>query len=197
MLKEYFWELVDNSCIKSGGDRAKQLELIKAELDETTSDIIKRYCVYIMELLKEACTEDMWIAYFNMNGGYEEWGFEDFRYWIIAHGEDFWKKSIQDPTNFLHENVNFKEGDNPDVTFYEFWSLFKTIYEQKSAAELNNQFEWIKAYENVQEAELEIEKIMRPKVYDYTIRKCCPKMYDKFHQQYYYLLKIYQDKKKV
>jgi hypothetical protein len=130
-----------------------------------------------------------------MNGGYEEWGFEDFRYWLIAHGREFWEKTLENPIDFLHQHVNIAEGENPDVTFYGFWSVFKTAYEKKSAAELNNSLDWAKAYEEVQKVELELEKIMRPMANSYQIRKLYPAMYEKFFQQYYYLLKLYQEQK--
>ena len=195
MFIDDFWSLIEESRAYAANDREKQLEFIRKELEETTSEIIRRYCVYLMGLLKKACSEDMWAAFYTMNGGYEEWGFEDFRYWLIAHGREFWEKTLENPIDFLHQHVNIAEGENPDVTFYGFWSVFKTAYEKKSAAELNNSLDWAKAYEEVQKVELELEKIMRPMANSYQIRKLYPAMYEKFFQQYYYLLKLYQEQK--
>jgi hypothetical protein len=195
MLIDDFWSLVDDSRKYAGTDRSKQIDFIRKELEDTTSDIIRRYCVYLMDLLKKACTEDLWAAYYTMNGGYEEWGFEDFRYWVIAQGRGFWEKTLENPIQNLYDNVTIKEGDNPEVTFYEFWSLFKTIYEVKSGTQLSNSQDWVRVYEEVQKCELVLEKIMRPKANNYQIRKQYPAMYEKFFQQYYYLLKIFQEKK--
>lgn len=196
MLIDDFWAMVDESHRLSAGNKDKQIVLLRQELSEYTSDIIKRYCVYLMGLLKKACTEEIWSAYYLMNGGYQEWGFEDFRYYLIAQGQDFWEATLKDPVNFLYENINIKEGDNPDVTFYEFWNAFKSVYEEKSGAELNNSLEWVRVYEDVQKSELELDKIMRPKAHDYQIRKQYPQLYNKFFQQYYYLLKKYHEKKR-
>ena len=195
MLIDDFWAMVDESHRQAAGNKEKQIEWLRQDLSEHTSDIIKRYCVYLMGLLKKACTEEIWAAYYLMNGGYQEWGFEDFRYYIIAQGRDFWEATLADPVNFLHDNVNIEAGDNPDVTFYEFWDAFKSSYEAKSGAQLNNSIEWVRVYEDVQQSELDLEKIMRPKAHDYQLRKQYPKLYDKFFQQYYYLLKKYQEKK--
>ena len=195
MLIDDFWAMVDESHRQAAGNKEKQIEWLRQDLSEHTSDIIKRYCVYLMGLLKKACTEEIWAAYYLMNGGYQEWGFEDFRYYIIAQGRDFWEATLADPVNFLHDNVNIEAGDNPDVTFYEFWDAFKSSYEAKSGAQLNNSIEWVRVYEDVQQSELDLEKTMRPKAHDYQLRKQYPKLYDKFFQQYYYLLKKYQEKK--
>ena len=65
----------------------------------------------------------------------------------------------------------------------------------KSGTQLSNSQDWVRVYEEVQKCELELEKIMRPKANTYQIRKQYPAMYEKFFQQYYYLLKIYQEKK--
>jgi hypothetical protein len=197
MLIKDFWEIIDKSYKGSEGIQEKQVELLKAALEEETSDTIKRYCIYLMGLLKRASTEEFWACYYLINGGYEEWGFEDFRYWVIAHGKEFWEATLENPVEFLYNNVNIKIGDNPDVTFYEFWAAFKNAYEEKSDNELNHSFEWMKVYEEVQKAELELEKIMRPKAHDYEIRKQYPELYNKFFQNYYYLLKKYQEKKKT
>ena len=87
MIQNYFWELIDESIKYSKGDRKLQLEFIQNKLEEETSDTIRRYCIYLTKLLKEACKEDIWASFYTMNGGFEEWGFEDFRYWLIAHGK--------------------------------------------------------------------------------------------------------------
>lgn len=195
MIQNYFWELVEESIKYSKGDRKLQLEFIQNRLEEETSDTIRRYCIYLTKLLKDACKEEIWAAFYTMNGGFEEWGFEDFRYWLIAHGKDFWENTLKDPINFLYDKVNFEEGENPEVTFYEFWSLFKTTYERKSDSALSNNMEWIKSYEEVQLCELALEKVMRPKANNHIIRKEYPKMHDKFFQNYYYLLKLYHEKK--
>ena len=196
MLIDDFWSLVNDSKKYASNDRTKQLAFLKKQLEDTTSDIIKRYCVFLMELLKKACSEDIWAAYYTMNGGYEEWGFEDFRYWLISQGKEFWENTIKNPISFLYENVSISEGENPEVTFYEFWGIFKTVYEEKSGTELGNSFDWIKIYEEVQKCELNIEKIMRPKANNYEIRKLYTELYEKFFQQYYFKLKLYQERKK-
>ncbi len=195
MLINDFWNIIEESRRLSGGQREKQLEMLRQELSEYTSDTIKSYCIYMMGLLKKACTEEIWAAYYLMNGGYQEWGFEDFRYWLIAQGREFWEKTLQNPVDFLYENVNIQEGENPEVTFYEFWHLFKTVYEQKSGVQLSNSIEWLKIYEEVQKAELALEKITRPLAHSYQIRKKYPQLYEKFFQQYYYLLKKHQEEK--
>lgn len=195
MFTDDFWSLIDESRKKAANDPEKQLIYLREALEDTTSDIIRRYCVFLMGLLKKACTEDLWAAYYTMNGGYEEWGFEDFRYWLIANGREFWEKTLENPTEFLYDNVSIAEGENPEVTFYGFWSLFKTMYEKKSGTELGNSMDWIRIYEEVQKCELELEKIMRPRANNYQIRKFYPKLYEKFFQQYYYLLKLYHQKK--
>jgi hypothetical protein len=196
MTNHSFWQLIEASLDFSKGEREQQLEFLQKELQKLSADEILNYCTYMMHLLKKACNPTFWICFFNMNGGYEEWGFEDFRYWLISKGELFWNHSLDNPIEFLYDNIHFNDGDNPDVTYYEFWSVFKIAYEEKKKSSLAQEMEWTKIYEEVQNCEMDLEKSMRTQYDIQNIKKMYPHFYEKFYQKYYHLIKLYHNRKK-
>ena len=193
MIERDFWLLIDAVKQAAGDDQQKYVALLEKRLEAMTSDSIRRHAVYLMQLLQQSSTEEIWAAHYLINGGYEEWGFEDFRYWLVAQGKPFFYDCLANPAEFLCEQVNIEEGDNPELSFYEFWSAFKTAYERKSQRNLCHTYDWLSEYEKVQQAEFSLEEKMRPLAQEYKLRKRYPALFKKFFQHFYYRLQKYQE----
>lgn len=93
MTNQVFWELISSS--REHG--VKQVEWLIEELSKKTVEDIIGFEMEFNDKLRHSYTSSLWGAAYLLLGGCSDDGFDYFRTWLIAQGEDVFLKAIENP----------------------------------------------------------------------------------------------------
>ncbi len=97
MDESTFWQLIDESRAKSGGDKQTQLELLRRQLEALPPEEVISFKQRLNEAMGRAYTWDLiGAAHFIGCGGSDD-GFMDFRAWLVSLGHTMFDRIVQDP----------------------------------------------------------------------------------------------------
>jgi hypothetical protein len=129
MNRDNFWAMVDDA--RSGRDSHDQVEAIRAELVDRSSDEIVDFDRHMSELLANSYSWNLWGAAYLIKGGCSDDGFDYFRGWLIAQGQSVYDNAIANPDS-LADVPALEE----DVECSELLSIAWSAYESVAKAEM-------------------------------------------------------------
>jgi hypothetical protein len=150
MDKTQFWQLIEASRNKKR-DCDKQTAKLEKLLGKLSPEEIVEFDNIFSSLLIESYLWDLWAVAYIVGGGCSDDGFEYFRRWLIAQGQDYFENALRNPERAadvlndddcfceeigyvanhvyeqktgkpLHEALQFKRHDYPDKPSGEPWS---------------------------------------------------------------------------
>jgi len=108
-----FWNLIERTKRKAGGDTEEQVELLEELLAERPlEDIIEfgRVLEYFHSL---SYTSDLWAAAYIIQGGCSDDMFDYFRAWLIAQGKEVFENATENPET-LAKIISVEDAEEID-----------------------------------------------------------------------------------
>jgi hypothetical protein len=128
---EKFWELIEDTKVKSNGDSNLQVELLIDRIAQMSLANIFEYERIFDKFHDLAYRSDLWAAAFIINGGCGDDGFMDFRAWLIAQGKQIYDEALRDPETL----VDVVEGEDDEFGRLGYAFLEKMNYIPRYAYE--------------------------------------------------------------
>lgn len=128
MDRTAFWNLIERTRRKSGGEQDMQMDALRQELEALAPAEIADFQTHFDTLRAEAYRWDLWGAAFIIRGGCSDDGFIDFRSWLVSQGRQVYEAAIQDPQSL----ADVANPDKDDCTFEEFAYVAADVYEGKT-----------------------------------------------------------------
>jgi hypothetical protein len=127
-----FWKLIEETKAGVGGDCKEHVDRLRAKLSGLSEEEIITFAETMENMLHEAYTWELWVAAYIINGGCSDDMFEYFRLWLIAQGEQIFKRAVIDP-----EALADFPGELPDYALCEeLGYVAEDAYEQKTGEEM-------------------------------------------------------------
>jgi uncharacterized protein DUF4240 len=132
MNRAQFWTLIEEAKQESGGECAPLVEFLQTKLSRLPETEIIAFAETLAQLLDEAYTWELWAAAYIINGGCSDDGFEYFRRWLIAQGEQVFRSAIDNP-----ESLADFPGELPDDAGCEALGYAaEQAYQEKTGREM-------------------------------------------------------------
>lgn len=96
-----FWSLIEDARSASGGDCARQVDVLAEALQSHPPEEILDFRNFLGESLDRAYRYDLWGACYLINGGCSNDGFDYFLGWLIAQGRDVYQAALEDPDSLV------------------------------------------------------------------------------------------------
>lgn len=120
-----FWQLIEETKVKSGGDIYEQVELLRNRLGKLSNAEILSFHAILRRLLNESFQARLWGAAYVINGGCSDDGFDYFRGWLIAQGRAVFYRALEDPDSLV-------ETAEANVECEDIWYVAREAYEEKT-----------------------------------------------------------------
>lgn len=91
------WQLIETTTPAAGAGTEEHAEAIGDALGELEPAEIAAFDRFLQTQLDRAYRWDLWAVAYIAMGGCGDDGFEYFRAWVIAHGEDYFERALKDP----------------------------------------------------------------------------------------------------
>jgi hypothetical protein len=117
---ETFWRIVEAANNASDGDCQWQARLITDALGGLGLD----------DLVDEAYRWDLWGAADLINRGCSDDGFQDFRGWLIAQGQDVYRNALEDPDSLADHPAVASLGEFDTLWCQDLLAAPLTAYEK-------------------------------------------------------------------
>ncbi len=117
MTEERFWEIIQRSFDKCGGDLDEQEAALADELRPLSPEEIQAFNKIFEEQRKRAFTSGLWGAAYIINGGCSDDGFWYFLSWLISRGKVCFEKAVDDPDSLAEYPEHLEDGDAEFETF--------------------------------------------------------------------------------
>lgn len=102
MDTDTFWEIVDRSALRGGGDQGGQCEALRTALLALSPEEIVGFDAAFHKMMNASYTWDLWGAAYVMEGGCSDDGFDYFRAWLISQGRYAFESALSDPESMIH-----------------------------------------------------------------------------------------------
>lgn len=130
MNEETFWKLIKQS--KRGtedcDEQAEKLTALLTKLEPTEIIAFERY---LQKRRNDAYRWDLWAVAYVINGGCSDDGFEYFRGWLIAQGQDYFEAALQYAE---HAAKRVKDGDEAECEAILYVGQY--AYKEKTGTEM-------------------------------------------------------------
>lgn len=97
MKEQEFWEIIEDSKIKSNNNYKLQCSILTQILSDLTPDEIIKFHRTFTVLMAKSYKSSLWEAAFALNGGCSDDCFEYFRTWLIGQGKNRFYKTLNSP----------------------------------------------------------------------------------------------------
>lgn len=122
MTREEFWQIIDQA--RKGTEDVEQIAATLQSLLETrTPAEVLAFLENQSRLMEESYSWKLWGAAYLINGGCSDDGFDYFRGWLLAQGEEVWRRAVKNPDT-LAEIV-----EEDDATAEDMISAAAAAYE--------------------------------------------------------------------
>jgi len=111
MTEIQFWELIRLSKKESEGDDQKQLEALKIRLGELPNEEIYAFDNLLQKYYKASYTSHLWCVAYIVLGGCSDAGFDHFRGWLIAQGQEVYENALESPDSLLPVFDKLRRGN--------------------------------------------------------------------------------------
>jgi hypothetical protein len=128
--KERFWNIVEQSCVNSGGEQDAQVAALKAILATLSVGEIEQFAARFREARVEAYRWDLWAAAYLIQGGCSDDCFDYFCSWLISLGKDRFEAALRDPDS-LAEVID-EPDDEEGREFEAFAVAANRVWEDKT-----------------------------------------------------------------
>lgn len=132
MDTQSFWRLIEEAKQQSGGDTETQVSLLKASLVELPAAEIIAFDRIYDEMRFRAYDWGLWGAAYVINGGCSDDGFEYFRGWLIAQGEETFENAVNEPDSL----AGVLTGDEENLECEDILYVARSAYEDKTGTEM-------------------------------------------------------------
>lgn len=172
--EDKFWAIVDSCYLHSFNDDEQERYLIK-EIEKLTPKEMVGFRLRTDKLLYDSYFSEMWCAGHLMNRGYcSDDGFEYFRCWVISRGRDTYYKAKANPDYLVIEVIKGKDF----YDFESFWYVAIEAFKNKTGKDLAEYID----EDNFKTREFNYPPIKSKWNEDKpeTMKKICPKLFEKF-----------------
>ena len=97
MRTDDFWAVIDRATADRPASPAQVAERAIADLAARDPEEIVAWARHLDKVLAASGTEDLWAAAYLINGGCTEDGFHNLRGWLVPHGRQAVRASVQSP----------------------------------------------------------------------------------------------------
>src|SRR6266496_6748405 len=125
MNEDIFWQLIADSKQPSAGDSDAQVAALQERLQSLPESEIVEFDSLLHVQLDRSYHRDLWAAAYIINGGCSDDGFDYFRAWLIAQGQEVFERALQDPESLV-------EVAEPEVELELFLYASIVAYEAKT-----------------------------------------------------------------
>ncbi len=115
MDKAQFWQLIEQSKNKAG-DCEKQAAKLQKLLSKLSAEEIVEFSRIFDEFSRLAYSWDLWGAAYLINGGASDDGFQYFRWWLIAQGQEYFEAAIENPER-AGDNAEPEEAECEAISY--------------------------------------------------------------------------------
>jgi hypothetical protein len=123
-----FWKLIETA--RAGAeDDGEFLERMAAVLRQLGPDELIGYEQEFDRLHAESYGWALWGAAYLINGGCSDDGFEYFRAWLIAQGQDHFERALANPDSLA-------EIATSEAELEDFWYLAPQVYRERTGKEM-------------------------------------------------------------
>lgn len=126
-----FWEIVAQAGKGAGGDCSVQAEKLTRQLLALPKEEIPAFQGLFDRFSDKAYRWDLWGAAYVLNGGCSDDGFDYFRWWLIAQGEQTYNAVLSDP-----DSLGQYAGDDGEAECEDIGYAMTEAYEEKSGGPL-------------------------------------------------------------
>src|SRR6266702_1273798 len=133
MDRDEFWTLIEAARAAGGDDCRQQTAHLVAALQQRSVDDILAFDRILYELMAESYRWDLWGAAYVINGGCSDDGFDYFRGWLIAQGEQVFAAALQDPDSLATE---LPDSHDYDAECETLLYVEKDAYVERAGAEM-------------------------------------------------------------
>jgi hypothetical protein len=127
---ETFWRIVEAAKKASDGDCQRQARLVTDALSELGPDEVLAFERILDDLVDEAYRWDLWGAADLINRGCSDDGFQDFRGWLIAQGQDVYRNALGDPDSLADHPAVSSLGEFDTLWCQDLFAAPLTAYEE-------------------------------------------------------------------
>ena len=96
MDKQRFWQLIEQSKI-NGSECEQQSEQLTELLSQLQAEEIIEFDKHFTQCSDESYRWDLWAVAYIIHGGCSDDGFDYFRGWLIAQGQEFFEQVMANP----------------------------------------------------------------------------------------------------
>ena len=129
-----FWQIVDTSKKRGGGDIDARASALKGALQGLERAEIQEFQNIYDALINKAYRWDLWAAAYIINGGCSDDGFRYFLDWLISEGSQVYQNAIDDPDSLVEVEVV------EDAEAEEFAYVALQVFEEKGFGEIVRDF---------------------------------------------------------
>lgn len=129
MNNDKFWELINDSKIKSENDTDIQIEILVSTIAKLSEDEIYDFDRMFNRYYVDSYISELWAAAYIINGGCSDDGFDYFRGWLILQGRKVYENALNDPQS-LAEVIN--EDEAGEIEFEDILYVSSDAYKLKT-----------------------------------------------------------------
>ena len=96
-----FWHMIEDAKAESKGDGERECQLLVDRLAQMSIADIFAFGDLFHKFYALAYRRDLWGAAYVIGSGCSDGGFEDFRGWLIAQGEQVFYEALRDPETLV------------------------------------------------------------------------------------------------
>lgn len=165
-----FWLHIEAAKQASNDDLDKMCDELKYRLAKLEDQEIISFQNIFNQLHADSYQSRLWAAAYIINGGCSDDGFDYFRGWLIAQGQDIYEKALADPESLADVLAEGEEGE-----FEEMLYIAGLAWEQKHGGTFYESEGWE-----------QIKHIPFPPIeFDWTeddesLQATCPRLFAKF-----------------
>lgn len=127
-----FWKIIGDARSRARDDR-DFLSRIGSRLRMLKPEELMEFESHFEKIHTESFSWNLWGAAYLMNGGCSDDGFDYFRAWLMAQGQQTFDKVVKDPDTLA---TLADPGSRASRGFEEFMHLARETYEEKTGEEM-------------------------------------------------------------
>lgn len=117
--------MIEAARTEARGDINAQLEILAKKLTALPAEEIVEFDRIFHEMMALSYRWDLWGAAYVLNGGCSDDGFDYFRGWLIAQGEEVFRNALADPESLA-------DVAKPEVECEEMFYVAASAYQAKT-----------------------------------------------------------------
>src|SRR5258708_6765625 len=133
MNRSEFWASIATACAEAPDDVEERAEIVRDGLAQQEPAEIIDFDRILHELMAQSYLSSLWGAAYIINGGCSDDGFDYFRGWLIAQGEQVFTEALRDPDSLASVLLDTHDYDAECETLL---SVAQEAYEERTGIDL-------------------------------------------------------------